>query len=119
MENKNRLKWTDMDWATYLGCSVQNVKQYRKVLKQNFLPCIEWDTEYKQYYFALYKREIKSSGDEKFVTLMTGGMNFDSRKDALKDAYDNIMPGITLEKNWARGRNIPVNAIQIMRVHMR
>ena len=117
--NENKQKWGDSDWAKYLACPVSRIHQYKKILKQNFLPCIEWDKEYREFYFALYKREILPSGGEKLTTLMTGGTGFDLHNDAIKDAYENIMPGVTLDENWARGYNMPTKAIQMMHVRMR
>jgi hypothetical protein len=119
MLKENRIGWTDRDWANHFNCTLQNVHQYRKVLKQNFLPCIEIDKENREFYFVLYKIGSTLSGKQKLVPMISGGMAFDSHKDAIKDAYTNIMPGITLEKNWAAGHHIPVNAIQMMHVRMK
>ena len=119
MLTENRKNWTDTEWANHFKCTLQNVHQYKRILKQNFLPCIEWDKEDREFYFVLYKREAMPSGKERLIPMITGGMSFDSHRDALKDAYTNIMPGITLEKNWADGRHIPTNAIQMMHIRMK
>ena len=109
----------EMEWAARLGCSVQQVRQYKKILKHNFLPCIEWDEIDREFYFALYQQQYSPSGKMSLVTIMTGGIGFNSQREALEDARTNIMPGINLEKTWAAAQNIPVNAIQMMNVCMR
>lgn len=113
-DNLIRLDWENKDWATYLGCSAKDIPVYKKVLKKNFVSCIERDEYTGRYSFALYRYNFVQFGRKKRRLILTSENTFKAPKDAIKDANSVIIPGLRLEASWADAWKIPEKAIQMM-----
>ena len=113
MNNKNRLEWTDMDWATYLGCSVQQVQEYRIFLNDNFVPAIELNKETKKYSFVMYKYHTHPSGHKSLQLMSTRNVNFSNVAEAVDDA-NSIISCMEFSDFWAKMYEMPKRAIQMM-----
>lgn len=113
MTQVNRLNWKDEDWATYLGCPVSKVQEYKNILDQNYLMAIECDKNTKKYFMAVYRYDIAPSGFKRLQLLLSGNKQFAKVDDALHNAND-IISKMELGKYQAKWLNMPQKAIQMM-----
>jgi hypothetical protein len=113
--NENRLKWTDMNWATYLGCSVQQVQEYKKILNEYFIPLIKRDNKTKKYSFEMYRYDATSAGRKKSHLEIRDPRPFNNMAEAIDNA-NSLISCMELKESWANTFNMPKRAIQMMLV---
>lgn len=111
---KSRLYWNNLDWATYLGCPVQNIPEYKKVLDENYVMAVERNKITGNYSFAVYTYHTKPSGDQNLQLLLSDDKHsFPTIMDAVHDA-NNIISTMELNNFWAKTLGVPSRAIQMM-----
>ena len=115
---KNRLDWTDLDWATYLGCPVARVSEYRKILDENYVMVIEKNKKSGKYSFAMYRYYVKPSGNDGFQLLLSSKREFVTKTEAINNANGHIS-NMELKDFWSKSLNVPSKAIQMMLIHER
>lgn len=111
--NTNRLQWTDKDWATYLGCPIDKIQEYKNILDKNYLMAIERDKNSGKYFMAVYRYDIAPSGFQRLQLLLSGNKRFDNVVNALQDA-NRIISHMELNDFYAKQLNMPKQAIQMM-----
>ena len=109
--NGNRLKWTDMNWATYLGCSVQQVQEYKQILNEHFIPLIKRDNKTKKYSFEMYRYD--TTGRKKPHLEISDKRQFNNIAEATDNA-NSLISCMELKESWANNFNMPKRAIQMM-----
>ncbi len=114
MSIDNRLDWQDSNWATYLGCPVVCVKDYRRKLEGKFLITIAQHPETKKYRFEMYAYDYAPSGQKRIHLLKSGNNLFDTYTAALNDANFNIIPTLELNPAYVKLFGMPSKAIQMM-----
>lgn len=121
MSQENRLNWNDKDWAAYLGCSVFDVARYRWTLAELFLMAIARSENTGKYHFEMYKYETTPLGFKRTLLQYSGKKEFDSLKEAVKDANESIIsnPTFVLDDLLAKQYKLPAKAIQMMLIKQR
>ena len=109
----NRLQWTDKDWATYLGCPINKIQEYKNILDKNYLMAIECDKNSGKYFMAVYRYDIAPSGFKRLQLLLSGNKRFDNVVNALHDA-NRIISQMELNDFYAKQFNMPKKSIQMM-----
>ena len=119
--NNNRGNWRDVDWASYLGCPVEKVPEYRKIVFEEFETGIAQNTQTGKYFFEMYRYEITPSGFKRPLLMYSGNKEFVSEAEAIKDANENIIsnPNFHLNDFWAKQMGIPAKAIQMLLIKTR
>ena len=112
-EKQLRLDWQDVDWAKYLGCSVQQVQEYKEFLNNNFVPVIEHDKKNNRYSFAMYRYHTHPSGHKSLQLMSTRDVGFATRAEAIDDA-NSIISCMEFTAFWEKMYNMPKRAIQMM-----
>ena len=115
----DRTKWTDTDWAAYLGCSVNIVPEYRRKLETRFFTRIAFDKKTEKYHFEMYGYEYDSFERRKMVLLRRGNDSFDSYSAAAKDANVNIIQKLELNPAFVKMFGMPSKAMQLLVVKHR
>ena len=119
MSINNRLDWQDINWATYLGCPVGCIPEYRRKLEGKFLITIAQHPETKKYRFEMYTYDYAPSGQKRIQLLKSGNNLFDSYTAALNDANFNIIPMLELNPAYVKLFGMPAKAIQMMLIKQR
>ena len=112
----SRLDWNDEDWAKQLNCPVSKVPEYRKIMEDNFLTCIERDKVSGLYSFAMYRYDTAPSGAKRLQLMLTCNKNFSKAEDALHDA-NNIISTWELSDFWAKIYGVPKQAVQMLLIN--
>ena len=113
-KQKSRLDWTDMDWAVYFGCPVQEIPEYRKFLNENYLPAIEYNKTTGKYSFAMYRYDIAPSGHKRLRLWLTDDKHsFVKKEDALHDA-NNVISTLEFTDFWAKTYKVPKQVLQML-----
>ena len=110
---KNRLNWTDLDWAEYLKCPVQKIFEYRKILNDNYVMVVERNKKTGKYSFAMYRYYITPSGNDRLQLLLSGKQSFLTYSEAVNNANGKISK-MELKDFWVKSLNVPKQAIQMM-----
>ena len=118
IKQKSRTEWNDKDWATYLGCPVAKVADYRNILDRNYVMSIQRDSRTQQYYFAMYRYDITPSGTKRLQLKYSSKKQFTTTQDALTDA-NNIISTIELTDFWAKTFKVPNRAIQMLLIRQK
>ncbi len=111
---KRRLDWEDSDWASYLGCPVAKIPEYKKMLSSLYLTSVAQNQETGKYRFEIHGYDIAPSGQKRIRLLYSGKKEFDTGVAALKDANSNIIPKMQLTEFWTKQLGIPAKAIQML-----
>ena len=111
--SKNRLDWTDTDWAKYLNCPIQDIPKFRKILESNFVMVAERNKKTGKYSFAMYRYYVTPSGWDRFQLQYSGKRKFDNIKEATSDA-NGIISQMELNKFWSESLRVPKQAIQML-----
>ena len=117
VQQKPRLKWTDLDWATYLDCPVQEIPSIKKFLDDTFVMSIARQKSTGRYCFAMYKYDFAPSGATRLQLIKSGNNSFSNIMYALHDANNNIISKMELTDFWAKTYNVPRRALQMMLIH--
>lgn len=118
IKQKSRLDWNDTDWATYLGCPVQDVVKYRKLLEENYFACVEQNKNTGLHSFALYRYDIAPSGVKRLRLLLSSNRGFANLSDATTDA-NNIISGLELPDFWSKAFDMPKQAVQMLLIRQK
>ncbi len=111
---KSRLEWTDLDWANYLCCSIQEIPSIRKFLDDNYVTAIERNKTTGRYSFAMYKYHTAPSGAKDLHLMLSDDKHsFSNLIDAMHDA-NNIISTLEFSDFWAKTLNVPKQSLQMM-----
>ena len=113
---KPRLTWNNLDWATYLGCPIQEIESIKAFLDDNYVMAIERHRATGRYSFAMYRWHIAPSGAKDLHLMLSA----DDEKhmsanpvDAIREA-NNVISTLELSDFWAKALNVPKRALQMM-----
>ena len=114
VRQKPRLQWTDLDWANYLQCTVQEIPDIKDFLDKNYVMAVERNKMTGRYSFTMYKYHTAPSGNQSLQLLLSDDKHsFVNIMDAVRDA-NNIISTLELSDFWARALNVPKQALQMM-----
>jgi len=115
MENvKSRLNWTDADWAKHLNCPVSKIPEYRKALKEMFLPVIEQNKLDGLYYYTMYKYHVSLAGTKSLQLFLTkDAPGFKTAQEAIDDGNKAIST-IEFSDLWEKIYEMPKRVLQMM-----
>ena len=113
MSSNIRLTWQDKDWAAYLGCSVGDVKKYKKILDQNYVISVGRNTATNLYGMRVYRYDLTPSGEKRLRLLLSSKAEHKDILQALSSAND-IISKMELNDFIAEELNMPAKAIQMM-----
>lgn len=114
-----QLNWTDKQWATYLGCPVQEVPSIRTYVRANFFPVIEQDTNTKAYNFAVTKMSTSMAGTRRIMPMISDQKTFTDFESARTHANNEVIPNLELTKFWSDALYIPQRALQMLHIKER
>jgi hypothetical protein len=116
---EKRSEWTDEEWAAHLGCVVRRIPYIRKIICANFFPGIDQNKENGKFSFCIKQKYFDPSGTERFKLFMKSNKEFESSESAIKHAKQEILPGLKLTAFRAHAMNVPVCALQMLRISER
>lgn len=113
VNNKNR---KEIYWANRIGCPIEKVAAYKKIVFEQFDTGIAKDKETGKYFFVMYRYEYTPSGFKRPLLMYSGKKQFDSLRDARRDANKNIIskPNFCLTDFWAKQYGVPAKALQML-----
>lgn len=114
-----QLKWTDKQWAAYLGCAVQEVPKFKKYLEEHF--CLGICTEGKTgpKYVQIQVRHDTPSGSVRYIPMVTS-KPFDLPLDGVIEYANNVfVPSLELNPFAAEIHGIPAKAIQMLHINQK
>jgi hypothetical protein len=114
-----QLTWTDKQWATYLGCPVQEVSKIRVFIKENFFPLIAQDTTTGEYNFVMTRMHESMSGTKSVIQMMSSMQKFSTSESAAKHANNEIIPVLEFTHVWAQSLGVPERALQMLHIKER
>ena len=114
-----QLKWTDKQWATYLGCPVQEIPSIRAYVLENFFPVIEQNNATKEYNFLVTKMSTSMAGTKRVMPMISDKKVFSDFESARKRANNEVIPKLELTKFWSDAYNIPQRALQMLHIEGR
>lgn len=111
-----QLNWTDKQWATYLGCPVQEVPSIRTYVRANFFPVIEQDKDTKAYNFIMTKMATSIAGTRRVMPMVSDKKSFSDFESARTHANNEVIPKLELTKFWSGALCIPQRALQMLHI---
>ena len=114
-----QLTWTDKQWATYLGCSVQDVPNIRAYVHANFFPVIEQDKDTKAYNFVVTKMSTSMAGTRRVMPMISDKKVFSDLESAITHANNEVIPKLELTNFWSSALYIPRRALQMLHIKER
>ena len=115
----SRIKWTDDQWAKYLGVNVKDIEKIRNTVNQYYESTIVKNRQTGMYAVAIYRYDITPSGYKRPILLVTSNKEYQNAEDAVKFANDTFLPGLELSRAWACAYEIPAKSIQMLHVKER
>ncbi len=116
MSDENRLKWTNEDWARFLGCSGPLVVKYRKMVNDNFYAYVGRHIDTKKYDFAIERRHDTPSGSPRFIPMLTTSRHFDTEHECRNWVQKTLIPSLELNDFYASLYKMPARALQLVKV---
>ena len=120
---RNRDNWTDADWAKHLGVEESKVPEIRDFVENNYFIYISrfitetFNGKYDNlYHVGMDRRHDKPSGSVRFIPLFTDNTGFYSAEDAAKYANKYLIPTLELTELLSKITEIPVRALQLLKV---
>ena len=107
-----QLKWTDKQWAEYLGCSIRTFKKARTIVQENYSINVAKNLASNKYFIVLDKRHDTPSGAMRYITLFTTKKEFATIDEAVKFANETLIP--SLQINATLG--LPTKILQTMHI---
>jgi len=115
MTDSNRLKWTDADWAKYLNCSVENIKEYKKILSKNIIMSIKaLGPDYRMYEFQIWKLVVGPKGRKIKQPVFFDFWHQSLNRTEVADNANTIISSLKLKDEVAAKLNVPKAAVQMM-----
>lgn len=111
-----QMAWTDKQWATHLGCLVQEVPKIRAFITENFFPAIVQDKTTGEYSFVMTKMHESMSGTKRVVSMMSDMQKFSTSESAATHANNEIIPLLEFNKFWAQALGVPERALQMLHI---
>ena len=111
--NNNREAWRDIDWATYLGCPVEKIPEYKKFLDENYVITIEQNKNTKLYSMFMYRYDIAPSGFKRLQLIASGKEQFADLTAAIHNAND-VISKMEFSAFWAEIYDVPAKVLQMM-----
>lgn len=114
--NNNKGNRRKIYWANRIGCPIEKVAEYEKIVFKEFDAGIARDKETGKYFFEMYRYEYLPSGWKRPLLMVRGNKKFDSLREARRDANKNIIskPEFRLTDFWAKVYDIHPKAIQML-----
>ena len=114
-----QLNWTDKDWATHMGCLVQEVSGIRQLIAERFFPGIAQDKTTGKYNFVMTKLYESMSGTKRVVPMVSSTKMFSTFESAATHANNEIIPLLEFNKFWAQALGVPERALQMLHIKER
>ena len=114
-----RIKWTDDQWAKYLGVNVKDIEKIRNTVNQHYESTIVKNQKTGMHAVAIYRYDITPSGYKRPILVVTSNKEYQNAEDAVKFANDTFLPNLKLSQAWARAYEIPTKSIQMLYVKER
>jgi len=112
-----QLNWSDFEWAMHLNCTARKVQAIKKLVTENYFPCIVKNNETGKYAFHLSRLDKTPSGAERVLPMMTGKTEFATEAEAIKNANEVIIPDLEFNPIVAWKNEIPRRAIQMLHIY--
>lgn len=114
-----QLNWTDKQWATYLGCPVQEVPSIRTYVRANFFPVIEQDKDTKAFNFVMTKMATSIAGTRRIMPMVSDKKSFSDFESARTHANNEVIPKLELTEFQSDALYIPQRALQMLHIRER
>ena len=111
-----QLKWTDEQWATHLGCAVQQVPAIRAFVLKNYFPALAQNKETGKYVFFMSRLETTIAGSDRLMPLLSSDKEFSDKNIAMKHANETIIPSLEFKPMVARVLGMPQRALQMLHI---
>lgn len=111
-----QLNWTDIQWASHLGCDVQRIQKIRNFILDNYFVGVGRIRGTARYSCGLYKMDYSPSGFPRFYVVQSLNKDFESSAAATKYANETFIPNLELWPSVAKIANVPVRALQMLHV---
>lgn len=109
---QEQLKWTDKQWAEYLGCSIRTFKKARTIVQENYSINIAKNLTSNKYFIALDKRHDTPSGAIRYIPVFTTKKEFATIDEAVKFANETLIPSLQLNATLG----LPTKILQTMHI---
>ncbi len=115
MMDKNRISWTNLDWAEHLGCLVQKVSEYREWVNENYFAYVGQNTETKEYRIYIDRRHDTPSGMFRTITVASS-KPFSNGKECAAYGRDILIPSLELSEFHAKLNGVPSRVLQLLKL---
>ena len=112
---KPRSEWTNLDWASYLQCPIQEVPVLQNYISENYLPTIGKNRVTGKYHFCVLKLHVSPSGWRDWhLWLSDDKKGFTNESDVVRYVNETVIPTLQFNDAYAKLADIPVRALQLM-----
>ena len=112
-----QLKWTDKEWAAYLGCAVHDIPKFKRYLEENYVLGIWQDEKTNLKYAELQRRHDAPSGAVRYITV-TMSVGFDLPLDKMVEFTNNeFVPSLRIRPVPAAYYGVPQKVLQMLHIN--
>ncbi len=119
MNNKNRLTWTDVDWAKHFNCPVGKIAQYREWANKHYSVQVRIDAQTGKWDVFLDEICRHKNGTVYPVTVVLGNQEFERYSDCAKYAREEFIPDLELSILYAKKQRVPQSVLQMLTLRER
>lgn len=112
---EHREKWTNQEWADYLGVKKWRVTRLRAIVNTNFIPLIARGDDGK-YYLVINRRHDTPSGSYREIPFLSANNGFDTVDECISNANSVLIPNLELGELMAVCNKLPTKVLQLMRI---
>lgn len=114
VQQKPRLKWTDLDWANYLNCPIWRILEYKSVLHANFLFRVRLSKANDRYVYELFQKVDGPKGKKRYNFILADWFyQFKDEAEEIRVANE-FVSGLSFKDEVADNLCLPKRAIQMM-----
>ena len=114
-----QLNWTDKDWATHLGCVVQDVPRFKKYLAENFYLALWQERDTGLKYAEVRMVHNKPSGEFRSIPIVTSNARDITLNDLIEQTNNTFVPSLVLKPHIATAHQVPAKLLQMLHIHQK
>lgn len=111
-----QLKWNDNQWAAHLGCAVQDVPVFKKILDENFFVFLLQEYETGLKYAEIQRRHDTPSGFIRCLPFVTSKALNLPLEDMIEYTNNEFLPKLVLKPGAAKFLGVPQKILQMLHV---
>ncbi len=111
-----QLKWTDEQWAAHLGCTAQQIPQFKQWVRENYFIGILENQDTKKKFIEVQHMHPTPSGTMRFVPVASTQPKKASLDMMVTEANTRVIPSFVLTDLAAKYNKVPPKILQMLHI---